>query len=186
MTGSTNTSLYTGQINYQSVPSDSVSCWTLTVTNLSVNSDSITLPSGKSSYADDLEHNNIDNRHPNQKGLIRLMQILIRETAYLIWAKLYRVTGETPKRSRSFQKMAPRDQHSNRLTEDKLIATKRKRKLTRHRVKETWEKLLQLVTPLRGFRGYKVPGPCRPLTLHFPLTTGPRSDFDALDEADGK
>jgi cathepsin D len=49
MTGSTNTSLYTGQIDYQ--PSSSVSYWTLAIKNLTVNSNSVTLPSGQSSYA---------------------------------------------------------------------------------------------------------------------------------------
>ncbi|KAH9987135.1 aspartic peptidase A1 [Russula compacta] len=49
--GATNTSLYTGQIDYQSVPSGFVSYWTLPITNLSVNSGSVTLPSGSSSYA---------------------------------------------------------------------------------------------------------------------------------------
>jgi cathepsin D len=51
MTGSTNASLSTGQIDYQSVPSGPVSYWTLPITNLSVNSNSITLPSSESSYA---------------------------------------------------------------------------------------------------------------------------------------
>ncbi|KAI9510043.1 acid protease [Russula earlei] len=49
--GTTNTSLYTGQIDYQSVPSGSVNYWTLPLTNLSVGSSSVTLPSGSSSYA---------------------------------------------------------------------------------------------------------------------------------------
>jgi cathepsin D len=51
MTGSTNTSLYTGQIDYQDIPSSSISYWTLSVKNLTVNSNSVTLPSGQSSYA---------------------------------------------------------------------------------------------------------------------------------------
>ncbi|KAH9971726.1 aspartic peptidase A1 [Lactifluus volemus] len=49
--GTTNSSLYTGQIDFQSVPSDAVSYWTLPITSLTVNSGSITLPSGSSSYA---------------------------------------------------------------------------------------------------------------------------------------
>ncbi|KAI0251412.1 aspartic peptidase A1 [Lactifluus subvellereus] len=48
--GTTNTSLYTGEIEYQSIPSDAVSYWTLPLTSLTVNSASITLPSGTSSY----------------------------------------------------------------------------------------------------------------------------------------
>jgi cathepsin D len=51
MAGTTNTSLYTGQIDYQNIPSGAVSFWTLPVTSLSVNSNSISLPSGESSYA---------------------------------------------------------------------------------------------------------------------------------------
>jgi cathepsin D len=51
MTGSTNTSLYTGQIDYQDVPSSFISSWMLAIKNLTVNSNSVTLPSGQSSYA---------------------------------------------------------------------------------------------------------------------------------------
>lgn len=51
MTGSTNTSLYTGDIDYQDIPSSSVSYWTLPIKNLTVNSNSVSLPSGQSSYA---------------------------------------------------------------------------------------------------------------------------------------
>lgn len=51
MAGTTNTSLYTGQIDYQSIPSDAILYWTLPLTSLTVNSASITLPSGSSSYA---------------------------------------------------------------------------------------------------------------------------------------
>jgi cathepsin D len=51
MTGTTNSSLYTGQIDYQNVPSGAVSYWTLPITSLSVNSNSVSLPSGTSSYA---------------------------------------------------------------------------------------------------------------------------------------
>jgi cathepsin D len=50
MTGSTNTSLYTGQIEYLDIPSGAVSYWTLPLTNLTVNSNSVSLPSGSSSY----------------------------------------------------------------------------------------------------------------------------------------
>ncbi|KAH8991661.1 acid protease [Lactarius akahatsu] len=45
--GATNTSLYTGQIDYQTV--DTTAYWTLTLTNLTVNSNSVTLPSGSGS-----------------------------------------------------------------------------------------------------------------------------------------
>jgi hypothetical protein len=51
MTGSTNTSLYTGEIDYQDIPSSSISYWTLAIKNLTVNSNSVSLPSGQSSYA---------------------------------------------------------------------------------------------------------------------------------------
>ena len=51
MTGSTNTSLYTGEIDYQDIPSGFVSYWTLAIRNLTVNSNSVTLPSGQSSFA---------------------------------------------------------------------------------------------------------------------------------------
>src|SRR5437899_2059083 len=54
MTGTTNTSLYTGSIDYQSVQSlqsNSPSYWTLPLTNLTVGSGSVTLPSGSSSLA---------------------------------------------------------------------------------------------------------------------------------------
>jgi len=49
--GTTNSSLYTGNIEYQSIPTDAVSYWTLPLTGLTVNSASITLPSGSGSYA---------------------------------------------------------------------------------------------------------------------------------------
>jgi len=45
--GATNTSLYTGEIDYQTV--DTTAYWTLTLSNLTVNSNSVTLPSGTSS-----------------------------------------------------------------------------------------------------------------------------------------
>ena len=51
LTGSTNTSLYTGEIDYQDIPSSSVSYWTLAIKNLTVNSNSVSLPSGQNSYA---------------------------------------------------------------------------------------------------------------------------------------
>lgn len=47
--GTTNTSLYTGQIDYQNVVSTTY--WTLTLSNLTVNSNSVALPSGSSSQA---------------------------------------------------------------------------------------------------------------------------------------
>src|SRR6266852_1200616 len=50
-TGSTNTSLYTGQIDYQDIPASFFSHWTLAIKNLTVNSNSVSLPSGQSSYA---------------------------------------------------------------------------------------------------------------------------------------
>ncbi|KAI0272749.1 aspartic peptidase domain-containing protein [Gloeopeniophorella convolvens] len=49
--GTTNTSLYTGEIDYQSVPSDAVVYWTLPMTSLLVNSNAVSLPSGSASYA---------------------------------------------------------------------------------------------------------------------------------------
>ena len=54
MTGTTNSSLYTGQIDYQSlqsVDSGSPSYWSLPITSLSVNSASVSLPSSSSSLA---------------------------------------------------------------------------------------------------------------------------------------
>jgi hypothetical protein len=51
MTGSTNSSLYTGQIDYQDIPSNFISYWTLAIKNLTVNSNSVSVPSGQSSYA---------------------------------------------------------------------------------------------------------------------------------------
>jgi cathepsin D len=51
MTGATNSSLYTGQIDYQDIPSGFISYWTLAIKNLTVNSNSVTIPSGQSSYA---------------------------------------------------------------------------------------------------------------------------------------
>jgi len=49
--GTTNTSLYTGDIDYIDIPSGAVSYWTLPLTRLTVGSTSITLPSGSASYA---------------------------------------------------------------------------------------------------------------------------------------
>jgi len=51
MIGTTNSSLYTGDIEYTNIPSGAVSFWTLPLTALTVGSTSITLPSGSSSYA---------------------------------------------------------------------------------------------------------------------------------------
>ncbi len=54
MAGTTNSSLYTGQIDYQSVQSvdsSSPSYWSLPLKSLSVNSASVSLPSGSSSLA---------------------------------------------------------------------------------------------------------------------------------------
>ena len=51
MTGSTNTSLYTGEIDYQDIPSSFVSYWTLLIKNITINSNTVTTPSGQSSYA---------------------------------------------------------------------------------------------------------------------------------------
>jgi len=49
--GATNSTFYTGDIDYQSIPSGAVSYWTLPLTKMTVNSNSISLPSGSSSYA---------------------------------------------------------------------------------------------------------------------------------------
>jgi len=51
--GATNTSLYTGEIDYVNVQSlqNTLSYWTLPLTNMTVNSGSVTLPSGSSSLA---------------------------------------------------------------------------------------------------------------------------------------
>jgi hypothetical protein len=52
--GTTNTSLYVGQIDYQSVQnvqSNTLSYWSLPITSLTVNGASVTLPSGSSSLA---------------------------------------------------------------------------------------------------------------------------------------
>jgi len=53
MSGTTNTSLYTGEIDYQNVQSaqNILSYWTLPLTSLTANSGSVTLPSGSSSLA---------------------------------------------------------------------------------------------------------------------------------------
>jgi len=51
MTGSTNSSLYTGHIDFQNIPSGFTSYWTIPLTTVTVNSNSVTLPSGQSSYA---------------------------------------------------------------------------------------------------------------------------------------
>ncbi len=51
MTGSTNSSLNTNQIDYQNIPSNFGSYWTLPIRNVTVNFNSVTLPSGQSSYA---------------------------------------------------------------------------------------------------------------------------------------
>ncbi|TFY55761.1 hypothetical protein EVG20_g9201 [Dentipellis fragilis] len=49
--GNVNSSLYTGDIDYQNVTSTNTGFWVLPLTSLTVNSDAITLPSGSSSYA---------------------------------------------------------------------------------------------------------------------------------------
>jgi hypothetical protein len=49
--GTTNSSLYTGDIDYQDIPSNFISYWTLPIKSLTVNSNSVSIPSGQSSYA---------------------------------------------------------------------------------------------------------------------------------------
>ncbi|THH11877.1 hypothetical protein EW146_g7899 [Bondarzewia mesenterica] len=49
--GNVNTSLYTGNIDYQNIPISTPTYWTLPLTNITVGSSSVTLPSGSSSYA---------------------------------------------------------------------------------------------------------------------------------------
>ncbi|EIM86445.1 aspartic peptidase A1 [Stereum hirsutum FP-91666 SS1] len=49
--GATNSSLYTGDIEYQSIPSNEVAYWTLAMTGLSVGSTSVDLGSGSETYA---------------------------------------------------------------------------------------------------------------------------------------
>ncbi|KAA1468887.1 acid protease [Dentipellis sp. KUC8613] len=49
--GNVNSSLYTGDIDFQNVASTNTGFWVLPLTNLTVNSDAVTLPSGSSSYA---------------------------------------------------------------------------------------------------------------------------------------
>jgi len=49
-TGSTNTSLHTGQIDYQDIPSTFISYWTLVIKDSTANSTLVSLPSGQSSY----------------------------------------------------------------------------------------------------------------------------------------
>ncbi|EIN09402.1 acid protease [Punctularia strigosozonata HHB-11173 SS5] len=49
--GFTNSSLYTGEIEYQSIPSGAVSYWILPLTDITVQGNTVTLPSGSSSYS---------------------------------------------------------------------------------------------------------------------------------------
>ncbi|KAI0050942.1 acid protease [Auriscalpium vulgare] len=49
--GNVNSSLYTGDIDYQNVPSNAVAYWTLPLTALAVNGNALTLPSGSGAYA---------------------------------------------------------------------------------------------------------------------------------------
>ncbi|KAI0057208.1 acid protease [Artomyces pyxidatus] len=49
--GNVNNSLYTGNIDYQNIPSGAVAYWTLPLVGLNVNGNAITLPSGSGSYA---------------------------------------------------------------------------------------------------------------------------------------
>ena len=49
--GFTNSSLYTGNIDFQNIPSGQESYWILPVTSMTVQGNSVTLPTGTSSYA---------------------------------------------------------------------------------------------------------------------------------------
>lgn len=49
--GFTNSSLYTGNIDFQNIPSGQESYWILPMTGMTVQGNSVTLPAGTSSYA---------------------------------------------------------------------------------------------------------------------------------------
>ncbi|KAI0247568.1 hypothetical protein BJV78DRAFT_1244253 [Lactifluus subvellereus] len=85
-------------------------------------------------------------RRPDQpqerspKGAMRLLQILLSESAYLIW--VLRCEREIQKRTQPITEVNNRWHHAinARLTDDKILATKIKRdKKSTQTVKNTWE-----------------------------------------------
>ena len=78
------------------------------------------------------------------KGAMRLLQILVTESAYLIW--VLRCERTIQERSHSIDEIHHRwfCSINARLTEDKITATKIKRdKRTTQKVKDTWEHVLR-------------------------------------------
>ena len=85
-----------------------------------------------------------DHHHPSRNnGASRLMQIIISESAYLIWViRCERVIREETHSAREIRSRWLKA-INKRLTEDKIIATKIKRDSTHiRRVKNTWGNLL--------------------------------------------
>lgn len=82
-------------------------------------------------------------RNPRQRGKTRLLQILITESAYLIWVL---------RCERTIQEKVHNDEEikrrwlrviNKRLTDDKIIATRiKKTKKSLHQVRDTWEDVL--------------------------------------------
>jgi hypothetical protein len=89
---------------------------------------------------DDTEHP----VRPKRKGAIRLLQILVSESAYLIWVlRCERVIQE---KTHSEEEIKARwfRAINNRLTDDKITATKIKRdQATFNKVRATWEDVLK-------------------------------------------
>ena len=88
-------------------------------------------------------------RRSDKKGMDRLLQILVSESAHLIWVlRCERVINEQSHTSREIKSRWLKAINA-RLTDDKIIATKIKRGKTSIKlVKSTWTKVLQKDSPI--------------------------------------
>jgi hypothetical protein len=153
-------------------------------------------------------------RHPpNLQGAIRLLQILITETAHLIW--VIKCERAIQRRGHNNQEITTRWYQviNRRLTEDKITAVKIKRDMqTSQKFKHTWKATLRKQTGslskdwihnrevLVGRREHgagptqdpnpephTIPTPGMCITFAFLPPPGPPwSGYNTLDEADGK
>ena len=91
------------------------------------------------------EPNNVENhKHCSDTGAVRLLQILLTESAHLIWVLRCKCVIQQKDHSTNEIKTRWVANINKRLTEDKIIATKVKRdKTSIRKVRSTWEALLK-------------------------------------------
>ena len=90
------------------------------------------------------ENDDENHRHLNKKGIVRLLRILISESAHLIWVlHCERVIQERVHNEREI-KTRWRDAINRRFTDDRILATQVKKDQTHlKRLKDTWETVLE-------------------------------------------